>query len=257
MFWIYQKLIKRHNLNILITGASSGIGKELAKRYEKEGHTIFAISRRKSEFKNSYECDVADFDKLREIVKSITKNHTIDMVIANAGISYPHSTDFMKFEEFKNTIDVNFLSIHALLENIVPQMKANKRGKIVLISSLAGYVSSPTSLAYSASKRAINSYAEGLRNQLAPFNIKVINIKPGFIESEMTSKNNFKMPFLLSLKDGVDEIEKAIAKNKKEYSFPFVFASVVKIVSILPVNLKDFILKRLNKKKIWYYKSIL
>jgi len=237
-------------LNILITGASSGIGKELANRYEKQGHTIFAISRRKSEFKNAYECDVADFDKLRNIVKEITKNYTIDMVIANTGISYPHSVDFMKFEEFKNTIDVNFLSIHALLENVVPQMKQNQKGKIVLISSLAGYVSSPTSLAYSASKRAINSYAEGLRNQLAPFGIKVINIKPGFIESEMTAKNKFKMPFLLSLDKGVDKIENAIAKNKKEYSFPFVFAWSVKIVSILPVNLKDFILKRLNSKKI-------
>jgi len=237
-------------VNILITGASSGIGKELAKRYEKQGHTIFAISRRKSEFENSYECDVADFDKLRKIVKEITDNNTIDMVIANAGISYPHSSSFMKFEEFKNTIDVNFLSIHALLESVVPQMKQNQKGKIVLISSLAGYVSSPTSLAYSASKRALNSYAEGLRNQLALFNIKVINIKPGFIESEMTAKNRFKMPFLLPLDKGVDKIENAIAKNKKEYAFPFVFASIVKIVSILPVNLKDFILKRLNSKKI-------
>jgi short-subunit dehydrogenase len=237
-------------LNILITGASSGIGKELAKRYENQGHTIFAISRRKAEFKNSYECDVADFDKLREIVKKIVNNNTIDMVIANAGISYPHSTVFMPFEEFKNTIDVNFISIHALLENIVPQMKENKRGKIVLISSLAGYVSSPTSLAYSASKRAINSYAEGLRNQLSKYNIKVINIKPGFIESEMTAKNRFKMPFLLPLDKGVEKIEYAISKDKKEYSFPFVFASIVKIVSILPVNLKDFILNRLNSSKI-------
>jgi short-subunit dehydrogenase len=237
-------------LNILITGASSGIGKELAKRYENQGHTIFAISRRKAEFKNSYECDVADFDKLREIVKKIVNNNTIDMVIANAGISYPHSTVFMPFEEFKNTIDVNFISIHALLENIVPQMKENKRGKIVLISSLAGYVSSPTSLAYSASKRAINSYAEGLRNQLSKYNIKVINIKPGFIESEMTAKNRFKMPFLLPLDKGVEKIEYAISKDKKEYSFPFIFASIVKIVSILPVNLKDFILNRLNSSKI-------
>jgi short-subunit dehydrogenase len=237
-------------LNILITGASSGIGKELAKRYESQGHTIFAISRRKAEFKNSYECDVADFDKLRSIVKEITKNNKIDMVIANAGISYPHSTAFMPFEEFKNTIDVNFISIHALLENIVPQMQKNKKGKIVLISSLAGYVSSPTSLAYSASKRAINSYAEGLRNQLSKYNIKVINIKPGFIESEMTAKNKFKMPFLLPLEKGVEKIEYAISKDKKEYDFPFVFAWVVKLVSILPTNLKDFILNRLNSSKI-------
>jgi len=225
-------------MNIIITGSSSGIGKELTKRYKKQGHNVFEISRR-----SKYACDVSDFDKLRKIIKEITSKHTIDMVIANAGISYPHSKEFMKFEEFKNTIDVNFISIHALLENIVPQMKQNKRGKIVLISSLAGFVASPTSLAYSASKRALNSYAEALRNQLEPFNIKVINIQPGFIETEMTAKNRFKMPFLMKLEDGVDKIEIAIAKNKKEYAFPFIFATAVKFLSILPNNIKDFVLK--------------
>jgi short-subunit dehydrogenase len=232
-------------MNIIITGASSGIGAELAKRYKAQGHTLFLIARRSDRLDGdyNYECDVSDFDKLREIIKNIVLEHNIDMVIANAGISYPHSTDFMKFEDFKNTIDVNFISVHALLENIVPQMKQNKRGKIVIISSLAGFVASPTSLAYSASKRALNSYAEALRNQLDSYNIKVINIQPGFIESEMTAKNKFDMPFKLTLKEGVDEIEKAIAKNKKEYAFPFVFATAVKFLSILPNNFKDFILK--------------
>ena len=232
-------------MNILITGASSGIGAELAKRYKKQGHTLFLIARRVDRLEGdyNYECDVSDFDKLRTIIKDILLNHNIDMVIANAGISYPHSTEFMKFEEFKNTIDVNFISIHALLENIVPQMKQNKRGKIVLISSLAGFVASPTSLAYSASKRALNSYAEALRNQLDKYNIKVINIQPGFIESEMTAKNKFNMPFKLTLQEGIDKIEKAIAKNKKEYAFPFIFAYSVKLLSIMPNSIKDFILK--------------
>jgi len=234
-----KRYFKGYKMNIIITGASSGIGAELSKRYKKEGHNVFEISRRSE----NYPCDVSDFDKLRQIIKKITDENEIDMVIANAGISYPHSKEFMSFEDFKNTIDVNFISVHALLESIVAQMKKNKRGKIVIISSLAGFVASPTSLAYSASKRALNSYAEALRNQLAPFGIKVINIQPGFIESEMTAKNRFKMPFLMNLKDGVDEIQKAIAKNKKEYAFPFIFATAVKFLSILPNNIKDFVLK--------------
>ena len=233
-------------MNIIITGASSGIGAELAKRYEKQGHRLFLISRNSEK----YPCDVSDFDKLRNIIKEITKLHQIDMVIANAGISYPHSNEFMNFEDFKNTIDVNFISIHALLENIIPQMKSNKNGKIVLISSLAGFVASPTSLAYSASKRAMNSYAEALTNQLSPYGIKVINIQPGFIQTPMTDKNRFNMPFKLTLKEGVDKIEMAIAKNKKEYAFPFIFANAVKFLSILPNNFKDFILKKwISNKK--------
>ena len=230
-------------MNIIITGASSGIGKELVKRYKNQGHNVFEISRRSEK----YSCDVSDFDKLRAIIKEIVFNNEIDMVIANAGISYPHSKEFMEFNDFKHTIDVNFISVHALLENIVPQMKQNKKGKIVIISSLAGFVASPTSLAYSSSKRALNSYAEALRNQLAPFNIKVINIQPGFIKTEMTDKNKFKMPFLMSLEEGVDEIEKAIAKNKKEYAFPFIFATAVKFLSMLPVSIRDFILQKWAK----------
>jgi len=238
-------------VNIIITGASSGIGYELAKRYKAQGHTLFLIARRVdrlSEYENVYKCDVSDFDKLREIIKDITSKHTIAMVIANAGVSFPHSNDFMEFDDFKKTIDVNFISIHALLENIVPQMKQNKNGKIVLISSLASFVASPTSLAYSASKRALNSYAESLRNQLAPFGVKVINIQPGFIDTEMTAKNKFNMPFKLSLEEGVNHIEKAIAKNKKEYAFPFIFAYSVKFLPILPNSIKDFVLKSWNSK---------
>jgi short-subunit dehydrogenase len=154
----------------------------------------------------------------------------------------------MSFEEFKKTIDINFISIHALLENIVPKMKQKRDGKIVLISSLASFVASPTSLAYSSSKRAINSYAQSLRNQLIPYGIKVINIQPGFIKSKMTAKNNFHMPFLMDLDEGVDKIEKAIAKNKKEYAFPFLFATFVKTLSCMPNFISDTILQRLNKK---------
>jgi short-subunit dehydrogenase len=235
-------------MNIIITGASSGIGYELAKRYQKRGHTIFSISRRYIGEFNEYQCDISDFDKLNNIIKKITNNHIIDMVIANAGVSYPHSSEFMEFKNFKKTIDVNFISVHSLLEHIIPQMKQNKQGKIVIISSLASFVASPTSLAYSSSKRALNSYAQSLRNQLKPFNIQVINIQPGFIESEMTAKNRFKMPFLMSLKDGVDKIENAIDKNKKEYAFPFIFANFIKLLSISPNFIVDKILINLHKK---------
>ncbi|NPA55605.1 MAG: SDR family NAD(P)-dependent oxidoreductase [Epsilonproteobacteria bacterium] len=235
-------------MNILITGASNGLGAELAKRYKKEGHTLFLISKSQPTLGDyNYICDVADFEKLRGLIRDITTQHTIDMVIANAGISYPHSNDFMDFESFKHTIDVNFISIHALLEHILPQMKHNRKGHIVLISSLASIVASPTSLAYSSSKRAINSYAQSLRVQLKPFNIAVTNIQPGFIKSNMTDKNRFKMPFLMSLEKGVDHIQYAIDKRKKEYAYPFVFATFIKCIALLPNNLQDLILSKLLK----------
>ena len=128
-------------------------------------------------------------------------------------------------------------------------MIEKRDGKIVFISSLASIVSMPTSIAYSTTKRAINSYAEGLRNLLIKDNIKVINILPGFIQSEMTDKNNFKMPFFMELEKGVNKIYKAIENNKKEYSFPLQFSIFVKLISILPINLKDKIIQFVNFKK--------
>ena len=156
-------------MKVLITGASRGIGRELVRRYAKKANKIYAIARDKeklkgleSEFSNvkGVVLDLADLEKVREFGREVD----VDLVICNAGISLPHSPNFTPFEDFKRTFDVNFLSIHAMLEGIVPKMQKRKEGKIVFISSLASLVASPTSLPYSASKRALNSYAQSLRN---------------------------------------------------------------------------------------------
>ena len=128
-------------------------------------------------------------------------------------------------------------------------MQKQQAGKIVVISSLASIVSMPSSIAYSSSKRALNSYTEGLRNLLSKDNITVINIQPGFIESEMTAKNSFKMPFFMSNEKGVNRIIYAIDKNKKEYKFPKRFYIFIKLISILPLFLKDKIITKLSPKK--------
>jgi len=239
-------------LNIIITGASRGIGRELVKRYSKKADKIYAVARDGNkleslagEFKNvkPVVLDLSDLKSVRKFGKEI-KN--IDMVICNAAISLPHSPSFTPFEDFKKTMDINFLSVHALLEGIVPDMQKRKRGKIVLISSLASLVGAPSSMPYSASKRALNSYAQSLRNLLAP-NIKVINILPGFIKTDMTQKNDFYMPFLMELDEGVDRIQKAIEKNYKEYAFPKRLYYLIKFFNMLPVSLQDKLLQKVAK----------
>ncbi|NPA87598.1 MAG: SDR family NAD(P)-dependent oxidoreductase [Epsilonproteobacteria bacterium] len=234
-------------MNVVITGASRGIGYELLQRYLKKGYKVYAIARNVQNLKNipnveAISLDLADLDEVLRVSKYLS-DKKIDVVICNAAISLPHSPSFTPFEDFKKTIDINFLSIHALLSEIVPNMKS---GKIVLISSLASLVGAPTSMPYSASKRALNSYAESLRNLLAP-NIKVINILPGFIKTDMTAKNDFYMPFLMDLKSGVDRIEYAIEKNKKEYAFPKRFYYLIKLFNLLPLSLKDKLLQKVAK----------
>ncbi|GAB6073955.1 SDR family NAD(P)-dependent oxidoreductase [Nautilia lithotrophica] len=233
-------------MNILITGASRGIGREIVNRYNNGNNTIYALARNTDDLKNipnviPIKIDLANVDEVREYFKNL--NVKFDIVIANAAISLPHSPSFTPFDDFKRTFDINFLSIHAMLEGIVPKMN---KGKIVFISSLASLVAAPSSMPYSASKRALNSYAQSLRNLLAP-DIKVINILPGFIKTDMTDKNDFYMPFLMDLETGVDKIMYAIENNKKEYTYPKRFYYIIKLFNLLPLSIQDILLQKVSK----------
>jgi len=242
-------------LKILITGASSGIGAGLAKLYANPKNSLILLARREDKlFKlrselfekcKSVEVIVADVTDFKNLQEKIKKIGTIDIVILNAGISIGHSLEITPFNDFKKLFDVNLFANHAILEILLPQFKAQKSGKIVFISSLASIIAMPSSKAYSASKRALNAYAESIRYKYKKDGIKVINILPGFIQSEMTDKNEFNMPFLLSNEDGVNKIYKAIEKNKRFYAFPLRFYLIIKTLNLLPQFLRDKIVESL------------
>ncbi|HIP20785.1 MAG TPA: SDR family NAD(P)-dependent oxidoreductase [Sulfurimonas sp.] len=246
-------------MKILITGASSGLGAELARQYAKPDNELILLARREDklyalrselfELCKSVEviiADVSDFQPLQEKIKTIT---SLDMVILNAGISLGHSSDsdnIPTIEEFENLYRVNVLSNHAILEVLLPLFKLQKSGKIVFISSLASLISMPSSKIYSSSKRALNAYAEGIRYKYNKYGIKVVNILPGFIKSELTDKNEFNMPFILETNVGVAKIVKAIKKNKREYIFPFRFYLIIRLLNLLPSFLREKIVNSLS-----------
>lgn len=236
-------------MKILITGASSGIGAELARLYATKDNELILLARREEklyELRNElFEsaknidiliCDVTEFSKLQKKIKEIG---SVDIVILNAGISIGHSLEITPFNDFKKLFDVNLFANHAILEILLPHFKAQKSGKIVFISSLASLIAMPSSKAYSSSKRALNAYAESIRYKYKKDGIKVVNILPGFIQSEMTDKNEFKMPFLLSNKDGVKRIYNAIEKEKRFYAFPLRFYLIIKFINLFPQFLRD------------------
>jgi short-subunit dehydrogenase len=101
----------------------------------------------------------------------------------------------------------------------------------------------PSSKVYSSSKRALNAYAEGLRYKYEPHGLKVVNILPGFIKSELTDKNKFYMPFLLDTTEGAKIIKRAIDRDKKFYPFPTRFYTLIVIFKMLPSFLKQKIIK--------------
>ncbi|MBS4067371.1 SDR family NAD(P)-dependent oxidoreductase [Sulfurimonas sp. RIFOXYB12_FULL_35_9] len=239
-------------MRILITGASSGIGRELAKLYATKDNELILLARREDRLQElqsqllkakSVEivvADVGEFDTLQEKIRDMG---AVDMVILNAGISLGHSLEMTPFKDFKKLYDVNLLSNHAILEILLPHFKSQGSGKIVFISSLASLFSMPSSKAYSSSKRALNAYAEGIRYKCKPYGIKVINILPGFIKSELTDKNSFHMPFLLSTEDGAKIIKRAIDKNKKFYPFPKRFYFFILLFRLFPDFIKQKIIK--------------
>lgn len=241
-------------MKILITGASSGIGAELARCYDKEGNQLFLLGRnqeRLEKLQKALTCksevisvDVTDFTLLQE---KISQLGFIDMVILNAGISIGHSLEVTPFEDFKILYDTNLLSYHAVLEPILPKMKEQQSGTIVFISSLASIITMPSSIAYSSSKRALNAYAEGLHYKYRRHGVDIINILPGFIDTPLTQKNSFSMPFLMSLEEAGDRIIKGIEKKKRVYVFPLRFYLIIKVLRMLPYSLREKIIHSLYK----------
>ena len=237
-------------MKILITGASSGLGAELARQYAKNENELILLARREDklyelrkeifESCKSVEVMVADVTEFDSLQKKIATIESLDMVILNAGISLGHNKDKIpSISEFKYLYHVNVLSSHAILEILLPKLKAQKSGTIVFVSSLASLFSMPTSKVYSSSKRALNAYAEGIRYKYKKDGISVVTVLPGFIKSEMTDQNEFNMPFIMDTKEGVEEIIYAIEKKKRMYAFPFRFYLIIRLLNLLPNFLRE------------------
>ncbi len=241
-------------MKILITGASSGLGAEFARQYASKENELFLLARRfdklvSLENELSPKCknitliivDVRDFEMLQTKMKELL---AMDMVLLNAGISLGHTNAVPTIAAFKELYDVNVLANHAILEILLPRMQAKRSGKIVFISSLSSLFTMPSAKVYASSKRALNAYAEGIRYKYAKDNIKVTTILPGFIKSELTDKNDFKMPFLLETEEGVKRMKKAIDKGSEFYAFPFRFYLLIRFLNLLPSSLLQKIIDR-------------
>ncbi len=246
--------MKLSGKNILITGASSGIGKALAEKLAKRNNLILiarnleALEKIKSEnatdgFKIlTIRCDVSkksDVEKAHSFIKE--NSGFVDIAILNSGVSYR-----MKVEKFDSGLaeeifGTNVFGIIYWVEQLIKDYIPNKKGTIVGISSLADNRGYSGSSFYSASKAAASIYLEGLRIELKKYNIKVITVKPGFVKTPMTDKNRFPMPFLMQPDKAADYIIKGIEKGKRVFSFPLPMSVIVKILGLLPSAVYEYL----------------
>jgi short-subunit dehydrogenase len=238
---------------VMITGASSGIGRGLALELARRGAKLGLVARRAELLEElvreiesgggkaaAVPADVQDANSMVAATeKIIAELGPIDILIANAGIGASRHAAEMDAAEIARVMNVNVIGAANSVAAVVPSMVARRSGHLVAISSLAAYRGLPKSAAYCGSKAAVSAFFESVRLDLAPKGINVTIIHPGFIKTPLTAGRTKQLPFLLELDDAVKRMVGAIEKRKKRYSFPWQLATIVRLGLIMPMALYD------------------
>lgn len=176
--------------NILITGASSGIGKMIAEHLTKKGYHVVGTSRNldtSSPF-DMIQLDVNDDTSVDNAIKTfITQYGKIDVVINNAGFGICGSIEDTSMDEVRDQFETNFFGVVRMIKAVLPHMREQKEGMIINISSIGGLIGLPFQGFYSSSKFALEGLMEALRLEVKAFNIKAFNINPGDFKTGFTS----------------------------------------------------------------------
>jgi short-subunit dehydrogenase len=175
-------------------------------------------------------------------VKNVSSDFgTIDIAILNSGVTLRSHSSQTKSDIAENIFRVNTFSIHIFTEALLPVFKNNKQSFLIGVTSLADVRGFPGSGLYSASKAAASTLLECMRIELKKLNIKVLIVKPGFVKTPMTDKNEFLMPFMLTADKAAEIIVKGIKREKKIISFPFPIVWSTKILKVMPDWLFDYL----------------
>lgn len=239
---------KNSKRTIWIIGASSGIGRALALRYAENGNTVFVSARTASHLKTlaedakklagkiySVPMNVTKSDNISSAIRTILKKAGhIDIVVISAGIYKEMPLNKISIETFRATFEVNTFGAAECVMALLPIMEKQGGGKIGVISSIAGYRGLPRSAAYGASKAAITHFCEALLPEVRKRGIDLKVISPGFIETPMTSKNTFPMPFMISPEKAAARIFSGMDTKRFEITFPKRFTWFLKFIRILP-----------------------
>jgi short-subunit dehydrogenase len=236
------------NKVVIITGASSGIGWELAKVLASKGAAVGLLARRLDRLK-ALATEIGTAGGRAAVAQAnVTERHPtvaaiktlraelgpVDMLIANSGVGLPTQIEPLNMDQIDNMIKVNYLGVVYAIEAVLPEMLERKSGHLAAVSSLASYKGFPGESAYCSSKAAVNVYMEGLRIQLRRRGIAVTTICPGFIKTPMTAVNEFPMPFLMTADRAALKIAHALARKKKVYNFPWQTTLLMKLTRWAP-----------------------
>jgi len=247
-------LMSYRGLRALVTGASSGIGRGLALRFAREGARVALVARREVELEEVaaeirkaggealvLPCDVAEREQVEACAARALENlGGIDLLVNNAG--YGHHRTFLEWDlaDMERLMRVNYFGTLYFTKTLLPQMVERRKGWLVFVSSVAGKIASPEEAAYAASKFAMEALASALSIEVEDAGIRVLTVRPGVIRTPFfddealermppVSKRQFVEPERL-----VDAILSALARGKREFTFPRWIASGYIVQALAP-----------------------
>lgn len=237
---------------VLITGANSGMGLQLAKDYTADGWQVVACARDLNKLQQAlagiaFEACIFDMQQVDEINAVVSTLAPLDLVLLNAG-NCEYIEDARHFDAalFTRVVNVNLIGTANCVAALIPHIKQG--GRLAVVSSSVSFLPLTRAEAYGASKAGLDYLVRTLAIDLAPHNIEVSLIRPGFVDTPLTQKNDFAMPGQVSPEFASRAIRNGLAKGKSEISFPFGLISLLRILSWLPHGLWKRLSQRMVRK---------
>ncbi|WP_240220958.1 SDR family NAD(P)-dependent oxidoreductase [Rheinheimera hassiensis] len=240
----------------LITGASSGIGRELAQHYAANGWTVYAVARSADKLEQlsknagirALPLDLTDNTALQRSAQQLADDGVVlDLLLLNAGTCEYVDANDLDLAAFERTFAINFHAVVAATKYFMPLLKASLTPQLAIVSSMAHFFPFTRSEAYGASKAAVSYFVDSLRVDLADSGIHISLIEPGFVDTPLTQKNDFSMPFLVPVSQAANRIYTGLAKGNSRIRFPRRLSVLLKLLSLLPYNLRNSVAKRMKQ----------
>jgi short-subunit dehydrogenase len=241
---------------VWITGASTGIGRELALQLARRGCKVAISARSQAKLDELagqqpglFVCplDVTDAAAVARAHAEITSRlGPIDLAVLNAGVWDPLDSSKYEAARAAASMAVNYGGIANALEPLIRDMTARRAGHLALVASVAGYRGLPKGVAYAPSKAAVISLAEVLRLELEAHGIRVSLINPGFVDTPMTAVNKFPMPFMVTPAEAAGKMIAGLERGRFEITFPWQLVSALKLLRVLPYPVYRALARRMT-----------
>lgn len=242
-----------------IVGGGKGIGRAVTEKLARDGWTIAVSARSEDDLTSlhslyplqvfAFPMDVTDPQAVQATALQILKKFGhLDLAFLNAGTYKRDDARSFRSDVFGHMVDTNLLGVAYCLEAVMPHMIERRAGRILVTSSVAGYTGLPGSIAYGATKAALINMCEALYPELRKQDVYLSVVNPGFVDTPLTKKNDFPMPFIISDKEAADHIVRGIDTKRFEIAFPLPLVLLVKTLAILPAPLRLMIKSKMLRK---------